>query len=115
MTLTVVGFLGFVQDVPHRDLLTVCGDLLLTAGLAVGNDVVVYCYSESLVLHLFSHFSSQSFEQKRCELAEIDAPVAPDVAAGGLYVGIFITCGIEFPAEVGIGFVEEIILAYADP
>ena len=56
-----------------------------------------------------------SFEQQRGELAEIDAPVAPDVAAGGLYVGIFITCGIEFPAEVGIGFVEEIILADADP
>ena len=62
-----------------------------------------------------SHQAGLSFEQKRCELAEIDAPVAPDVAAGGLYVGIFITSGIEFPAEVGIGFVEEIILAYADP
>ena len=62
-----------------------------------------------------SHQAGLSFEQKRCELAEIDAPVAPDVAAGGLYVGIFITSGIKFPAEVGIGFVEEIILADADP
>ena len=115
MTLTVVGFLGFVQDVPHRDLLTVCGDLLLTAGLAVGNDVVVYCYSESLVLHLFSHFSSQSFEQQRDEPAEVDAPVAPDVAAGGLYVGIFITGVIEFLAEVGVGLIEEVILSDADP
>ena len=62
-----------------------------------------------------SHQAGLSFEQKRCELAEIDAPVAPDVAAVGLHINIFITGGIEFLPEFGVGFVEEIILAYADP
>ena len=56
-----------------------------------------------------------SFEQKRGELAEVDTPVAPDVATGGLHVGIFITSVVEFPAEVGVGFVEKVILADADP
>ena len=56
-----------------------------------------------------------SFEQQRGELAEIDAPVAPDVAAGGLYVGIFITSVIEFLAEVGVGLIEKVILSDADP
>ncbi len=56
-----------------------------------------------------------SSEQQRDEPAEVDAPVAPDVAAVGLYVGIFITGVIEFLAEVGVGLIEKVILSDADP
>ena len=55
-----------------------------------------------------------SFEQQRDEPAEVDAPVAPDVATGGFHVGIFITGVIEFLAEVGVGLVEKVILPDAD-
>ena len=59
--------------------------------------------------------AGSSLEQQRDEPAEVDAPVAPDVAAVGLYVGIFITSVIEFLAEVGVGLIEKVILSDADP
>lgn len=59
--------------------------------------------------------AGSSLEQQRDELTEVDAPVAPDVAAVGLYVGIFITSVIKFLAEVGVGLVEKVFLSDADP
>ena len=59
--------------------------------------------------------AGSSLEQQRDELTEVDAPVAPDVAAVGLNVGILITSVIKFLAEVGVGLVEKVILSDADP
>mgnify|MGYP003291120470 CR=1 FL=1 len=54
------------------------------------------------------------FEEFLGEVFEVDAPVAPDVAAGGLEVGVFEAFAVEVFAELGVAVVEEVGLADGD-
>lgn len=50
-----------------------------------------------------------------CKEGEVDAPVAPDVAAVVLVVLVWVAVGVEVAAQLGVRLHEEIVLAYCYP
>ena len=54
-------------------------------------------------------------EEERNEFAQVDAPVAPDVAAVGFHEGVGVLVVVEFLHEVAVGLDQEVGAAAADP
>ena len=57
----------------------------------------------------------RGFEQLLHKRRQIDAPVAPDMAAVGLHILVFIVVIVKEPAQIGIGFVKEIGVSNGNP